>query len=235
MRVGCRCGVRRFRARCAAVSPGKFFWARDLFGGVSGRRHKPMKASGMRHKPPKAGHTRPLSHPNTPSPRSPIPPKNVTEPCSIVPPKATVRKNGAHGIEHSVACDNNLFILVMPTLRIHACVCPARRNRERLQVAAHMRCSNARAAARTSPPSVDIMFVPVRRWTTATLNSIHCGHRIDAGPVACDAAAGDAADGAARTRRRPLVSVRQRLLAAAVVDSGWLRRRRPHRRPLAAA
>ena len=135
----------------------------------------------------------------------------------------------------SVACDNNLFILVMPTLRIHACVCPARRNRERLQVAAHMRCSNARAAARTSPPSVDIMFVPVRRWTTATHNSIHCGHRIDAGPVACDAAAGDAADGAARTRRRPLVSVRQRLLAAAVVDSGWLRRRRPHRRPLAAA
>jgi len=31
-RVGCRCGVRRFRARCAAVSPGKFlFFASPFF------------------------------------------------------------------------------------------------------------------------------------------------------------------------------------------------------------
>ena len=31
-RVGCRCGVRRFRARCAAASPGKFLFLHTLVG-----------------------------------------------------------------------------------------------------------------------------------------------------------------------------------------------------------
>ena len=53
--------------------------------------------------------------------------------------------------------------------------------------------------------------------------------------AACDAAAGAAADCAARKRRRPLVSVRQRFIVAAIVDSDRLRRHRPHRRPLAVA
>ena len=171
----------------------------------------------------------PLSHPNTPSPRCPTPPKTVTEPCSIVAPKATVRKMArtasniqSHAITIVYPRDPDpSYSRMCVSVSLKSCTIAGSRA---------LGCSNARAAARTSPPSVDIIFVPVRRRMTATHNNSLIAAiestldqwRAMLPPVLLRI----------RTRRWPLVSVCQRLLAAAIVDSDRLRRHRPHRRRL---